>query len=476
MLRPLTLFFALAFAGGGMLLNAQGANPDPCSDAKRRAFDFWIGEWTVHDSTGKFLGRNTIEPVENGCALTERWRSAGGFLGRSLNWYSTTDSLWHQSWVDYLGGSLSLSGGLVDSSMVLQSAFQVGTNGQEQADRVTWSKAPFDGAGGPYQVIQQWDRVDRDGQVLGTLFKGYYHPVGGTLWDAKWSPDGQTIATGGDAGIVHLLDSRTLNEVQSLDLFALMGEEAWVQRLTWHPEGERLAVAVAGGKGSGIWNVDSNTWTGFEAEGVDVGSRAIDWMPDGRVVVAGYEKQLSFWHPDGRLDTVMEGLVNKSFVAIDVRQSDGAIALLSEGLLIIDARGKVLLEQPLREVPVLPLAVEWHPSGEMLAVADYGDFSVPFNARLTVLDAAGNVLWKNEDTKGPVRNVVWSQDGAYLAIASNKLVVYTEEGKMRGEQSVSELLWGVHWSPDQKDLTVSDDVGVLLILDNEGVEMAKRQF
>jgi WD40 repeat protein len=448
---------------------------DPCSSAERRAFDFWVGEWTVHDSTGKFLGRNTIEQVENGCALTERWRSVGGYLGRSLNWFSNSDSLWHQSWVDYQGGSLSLSGGLVDSSMVLQSAFAVQANGQQVADRITWSREPFHGAGGPHQVVQQWDRINREGQVVATSFKGYYHPVGGTLWDVDWSPDGKTIATGGDAGIVHVLDSRTLEEIQSLDLFALMGEEAWVQRLTWHPDGGRIAAAVSGGTGSGIWNVNSSTWISFQAEGVDVHSRAIDWMPDGRAVVAGYEKQLSFWHPDGRLDTVLEGLVDKSYVAVDVRESDGALALLSENLLITDVNGKVLLEQPVREKPVLPLAVEWHPSGEKLAVADYGDQDVPFNARVQVLDDRGKLLWKNEETEGPIRNVAWSTDGRRLGVASNQLQILSDAGEVRFKAPAKTLQWGVQWSADTLTLCFTDDIGWITLLSDEGHVVQKRK-
>ena len=108
------LFLALIIA-----LNLQAQGNPPCSTPEFRQFDFWVGEWVVHDSTGKEVGKNTITRVEGGCALTERWTSSSGTTGRSLNYYSLADSSWHQVWVDNAGTVLELKGSGGEGMMTL---------------------------------------------------------------------------------------------------------------------------------------------------------------------------------------------------------------------------------------------------------------------------------------------------------------------------------------------------------------------
>ena len=61
------------------------ATPQPCSAPQHRQFDYWIGEWDVHDPSGKRVGENRITRIHNGCALLEEWRGNGGVTGSSLN-------------------------------------------------------------------------------------------------------------------------------------------------------------------------------------------------------------------------------------------------------------------------------------------------------------------------------------------------------------------------------------------------------
>jgi hypothetical protein len=56
---------------------AEAPEPSPCEqDARFREFDFWIGEWEVHDAEGNFVGENSITRAERGCVLIEEWRGA----------------------------------------------------------------------------------------------------------------------------------------------------------------------------------------------------------------------------------------------------------------------------------------------------------------------------------------------------------------------------------------------------------------
>lgn len=69
-----------------------------CSDEVHRTLDFWIGEWDVRvgDET---VGRNRIEKVLGGCAITETWSAARGGEGRSLFYYVPAAREWRQVWV-----------------------------------------------------------------------------------------------------------------------------------------------------------------------------------------------------------------------------------------------------------------------------------------------------------------------------------------------------------------------------------------
>ena len=45
-------------------LLAQAPSPQPCSTAEHRQFDFWVGDWVVHNPQGQQVGTNRIEKIE----------------------------------------------------------------------------------------------------------------------------------------------------------------------------------------------------------------------------------------------------------------------------------------------------------------------------------------------------------------------------------------------------------------------------
>lgn len=149
--------------------SALAADPPPrpapprCDTPGFAQFDFWLGEWVV-TADGKLAGHNRIEKVQDGCALTEQWRGAGGYTGTSLNAHDRRSGKWRQLWVDYRGGVLLLTGGLQeDGSMSLQSEPDAGGVVQ----RITWTPNP-DGS-----VRQLWQAVADDGSAE-NLFDGLY--------------------------------------------------------------------------------------------------------------------------------------------------------------------------------------------------------------------------------------------------------------------------------------------------------------
>ena len=138
------------------------APPPACLSAEYRQFDFWVGTWDVFQPNGQKAGENRIEPISGGCALLENWSGRGGFTGKSLNIYDSTDKRWHQTWVDSSGALLMISGNLVDKRMVL------GAQASDAHQRITWT--PNDDG----SVRQFWESSADGGKTWTVLFDGKY--------------------------------------------------------------------------------------------------------------------------------------------------------------------------------------------------------------------------------------------------------------------------------------------------------------
>ena len=79
--------------------SAQPAGPPPCQDSAHRAFDFWVGEWNVHTPDGQLAGVNSIQPINAGCGLIERYSVGGQLYGQSYNFYDSARGSWSQLWL-----------------------------------------------------------------------------------------------------------------------------------------------------------------------------------------------------------------------------------------------------------------------------------------------------------------------------------------------------------------------------------------
>ena len=155
--------FASMIPGAAVAQNAQQAR---CSTPEYRQFDFWAGDWEVHNAAGTLAGTNTITPMLNGCVLHEQWAGAGGSDGESFNIYDQRTGTWHQTWVDNGGLLLELDGELIDGSMVLRGELK-GRDGVMSQQRITWT--PNDDG----SVRQHWEN-STDGESWNTAFDGTY--------------------------------------------------------------------------------------------------------------------------------------------------------------------------------------------------------------------------------------------------------------------------------------------------------------
>jgi len=160
---------SLVLLAAGAERSAAQTQPDPCATREHRAFDFWLGEWTVFTPDGREAGRSVISRAMGGCVLHERYEGTTGFEGESFNIYDASGSRWHQTWVDNGGLLLQLDGGIRDGAMVLEGTTR-SADGDVSAQRITWT--PLQGEGGA--VRQHWEQSTDGGRTWTTVFDGEY--------------------------------------------------------------------------------------------------------------------------------------------------------------------------------------------------------------------------------------------------------------------------------------------------------------
>lgn len=151
------------------LVAAMSAQAFPCEhDASFAAFDFWVGEWDVHDGGGNLAGRNVIERAERGCLLIEKWSSASGGTGTSINYLDKTSGEWVQIWNDASGSQINIRGGMTDAGMLLTGNIHYIASGTTAPFRGLWTALP-DG-----RVRQFFEQSPDDGETWKPWFEGFY--------------------------------------------------------------------------------------------------------------------------------------------------------------------------------------------------------------------------------------------------------------------------------------------------------------
>ena len=148
---------------------AAETRPSPCEEEERfREFDFWVGEWDVHDAEGTRVGENSITSAERGCVLVEKWQGASGSSGMSINYLDRITDEWVQIWHAAGGYQIDIRGGLTDNGMRLRGTIHYIGSEQTAAFRGLWTPLP-DG-----RVRQFFEQSNDDGATWEPWFEGFY--------------------------------------------------------------------------------------------------------------------------------------------------------------------------------------------------------------------------------------------------------------------------------------------------------------
>lgn len=143
----------------------------PCAaDSGYRRLAFWVGDWTVFDSTGKRYAAQRVRDAVDQCALTVEWTGSVGDKGLSVYGFDARSNSWKQI---YVSNQLPRASGVIlrqsdpdyDGPGV---RFISLTTPPPGATRTRVTIMPLPGSG----VMQLFEDSHDDGKTWTTVFRG----------------------------------------------------------------------------------------------------------------------------------------------------------------------------------------------------------------------------------------------------------------------------------------------------------------
>ena len=147
----------------------------PCTgDERHRAFDFWIGEWTVTQN-GQFAGNSSVQPILGHCTIFEQWESAAGNFGKSFNYYDPGHDHWRQIWIDDSGSFIEFTGEARDGGIFYTAETIDPADGSVTHHKFEFTVIVEDGISED-GVRQYWETSTDGGETWQSIWDGRYEP------------------------------------------------------------------------------------------------------------------------------------------------------------------------------------------------------------------------------------------------------------------------------------------------------------
>lgn len=289
---------------------------------------------------------------------------------------------------------------------------------------------------------------------------GQHQDISKILWTANWSSDGKYIAVGGVDKKIRIFSG------ESFDLVKVFENTTEIQRMSWHPYSNLLAIAAVG-DGSKLIDIERDSVIQFKGD-KGFGTRAIAWNYTGDLLAnADYEGEITIWTKNGELTRTIKKENTISNVAIDWHPSKNEFIVLSELVRIYDSEGNLLKKFKHRKEDVLMLCVKWHRTGKYFVLGDYGDKDNNYKPLLQYWKSNGTLIKELNVSKAEYRNLSWTKKGNKLATASDNLRIWDKDGKLIADGQSEDKLWGVEWSSNGKFIVTSSHNGHIKLWDNK---------
>ncbi|HEX2164593.1 MAG TPA: AAA family ATPase, partial [Thermoanaerobaculia bacterium] len=241
-------------------------------------------------------------------------------------------------------------------------------------------------------------------------------------WDARWSPDGERIATAHQDGCARVWNARTGEELRRLALpaaGAAGGRTGAVVELAWSPDGADLLV-VSRDHRAACWQVDRGEAHVYDRHRTGVQRGA--YAPGGdRVATGSVDGELHLWRPrsPGESGRAEHGGGVTSIAWH--RDGDRLVTTGDDGTVVVwDTAGDPLTPRRLHTLEGHLSAVvqaQWSPDGRRLA-------SVGMDQTVRIWDAGeGRLEHVFTGHLGWTLQVAWSPDGRQVASAGRDAAI-----------------------------------------------------
>lgn len=307
-------------------------------------------------------------------------------------------------------------------------------------------------------------------QACKTLTKSQFD-FNKSLWTADWSSDNKLIAIGGNINEVQLLSATDLSIIETFKM-----PHNTVTKIKWHPNKNKIAIV-------GQWKDASNA-NNAKARIINVntkevqildngGARGLAWSPDGtQLAIGGLEGVLSIFDEAGNLIKHIE-TDQKSITGLSWHPNLETVTTVGSHIEIIDIKTEKSTKIIPRAIEILMLCVAWHPTGEYFVTGDYGDNQLDYPPLLVFWDKDGNKMKTMKGSRAEYRNLAWSNDGQTLITASDKLRLWSKEGKLLKSKGLDSWLWGIDWNEDNSQIVTTSELGEITIL-NEHLKVIQK--
>jgi len=260
------------------------------------------------------------------------------------------------------------------------------------------------------------------------------------IWTTEWSPDSKYIAVGGDDSMLWLYNAKTYK------LENTFKAKGMVKGMNWHPSSQEIAIATS--HGAELLNLQKKELVSIPH--IKTGGRAIAWNKSGELLaLADGSGVVQLMDRQGNFIRSINKANRHSYLALDWHPQN-IIAAASDELNLFDTSGKQLQMIQHRKEPTGILTVDWHPSGDFIAVGDYGHEDEGVPTLLQFFDESGKNLKVIKGSKKEYRTIKWNPSGDLIATASDALRIWSKDGKLLYTGKSNENLWGLSWSPDGK--------------------------
>lgn len=278
------------------------------------------------------------------------------------------------------------------------------------------------------------------------------------LWSVDWSADGQFFAVGGTDRLLRIYEAKRFKLLQTYKLPSV------IQCLDWNRNGKTLAIA-SDDYPTQLLHVETGKLTRLQNSNA---SRALAWSNDGKLLAIGdAEGLLQIWSSAGKLIKSITKDNTKSYLSVDWHPTKNTILTGSDKIRLFDTSGNLLKTIKHRKEETIILSVNWHPGGNFFAVGDYGHKEENIESLLQFWNENGTLIKSLRGSKAEYRNIRWNKSGELLATASDALRLWTKDGKIAYIGNTRDLLWGIDWDKQSKNLVTTSNTGKITIWTNE---------